>query len=231
MIDTEEYLWHMHNIPVIYCKPCGWKQPFRPLGCRNPQFAQRPARLTALHGAASKADSPSRPAAAAALAFLASVFCPGGRWPPWEVSWGTLSTDEGAPGPVQGPTGRVTPRMDSQELRPQKKPKCLGPLPGPQGASGCGTDPSFCPKQVQPLPPALDTSSESIPPCLGKKKQPPGETISSSSFRTRSRTDAPPRPHTPLKVLGWGRFWGSVPLPSPQEGRCFKFCYENTAIS
>ena len=169
MIDTEEYLWHMHNIPVIYCKPCGWKQPFRPLGCRNPQFAQRPARLTALHGAASKADSPSRPAAAAALAFLASVFCPGGRWPPWEVSWGTLSTDEGAPGPVQGPTGRVTPRMDSQELRPQKKPKCLGPLPGPQGASGCGTDPSFCPEQVQPLPPALDPSSESIPPCLGKK--------------------------------------------------------------
>ena len=201
MIDTGEYLWHMHNIPVIYLKPCGWKQPFRPLGRRNPQFAQRPAPLTALHGAASKADSPSRQVAAAAFAFPARVLCPGGRWPPCEVSWGTRSTDEGAPGPLRGPAGWVTPRMDSHELRPQKRPQRLGPLPGPRGASGCGTDPSFCPERVQPLPPAFDTSSESIPPCLGKKKkkkkQPPGKSISSSSFRTRSRTDAPPTPPHP----------------------------------
>ncbi|KAI4581296.1 hypothetical protein MJG53_009739 [Ovis ammon polii x Ovis aries] len=34
----------------------------------------------------------------------------------------------------------------------------------------------------------------------GKEKQPPGKSISSSSFRTRLGTDAPPHPDTPLKV-------------------------------
>lgn len=193
MIDTEEYLWYMHNISVIYCKPCGWKQPFRRLGRPNLQFAQRPAPVTAPHGAA---DGQSWPAGTAAFAFPASVLCLGGRWPPCEVSCGTRSTDEGAPGPVRGPTRRVTSRLDTHKLRPQKRLQCLGPLPGPRGASGCGTDLSFRPEWVQPLPPGFDTSSESIPPCLGK---------------TSSLQENPSLP--PASEPAWGLMLPHTPTP------------------
>ena len=105
----------------------------------------------------------------------------------------TRSTDEGAPCPVRGPAGRVTPRMDAHELRPQKRLQC--PVLSPtRGASRCGTDPSFHPEQVQPVPPAFHPSSESIPPCLGKKsslQEDPSLPPASEPFRGLM----PPTPH------------------------------------
>ena len=50
--------------------------------------------------------------------------------------------------------------------------------------------------ETQPLSPALHSSSENIPPCLGKKSSRQENLISSSSFRTASGTDAHPPPPT-----------------------------------
>lgn len=110
-------------------------------------------------------------------------------------------TPPGPPSPVGGPAGRVTPRMEGHELATPEETGVSGLAPDPP-VGGAGRTLLPASKRVQPLSPAFHTSSENMPPCLGKKSSRQENLISSSSFRTASGTDAPHTP--PLMVMGGG---------------------------
>lgn len=118
-------------------------------------------------------------------------------------------TPPGTPSPVGGPAGRVTPRMEGHELATPEETGVSASHRIPR-LVGAGRTLLPASKRVQPLSPALHTSSENISPCLGKKSNRQENLISSSSFRTASGTDArpptpPPQPHPPtFKVMGGG---------------------------
>lgn len=150
---------------------------------------------------------------------------PGGLVAPWSLC--RTRSRMKAPLALSARPHTVTSWLDLTSCTAPEGIQCLGPLPGPRGPGV--RDGPFLPLRRVPSSSLRPLHPESIPPCLGKKSS-LQENPSLPPARTRLGTDAP-HPDTPWRYSGGAVPESSVPLPSAQEGRCLKFCYENTAIS